>query len=124
MPEPAGECSGLGTVIDCYKADPESVYNTWFIGGEGRTKAFRSRSSSRRSRNRSVCSRVPPTLSTGSQSCEYPTSSRAKRTSGCSVPSSTHASVPSGKTRSSTGSVAWRPETSMASALPSPASGI
>ncbi len=28
--------------IDLYKADPESVYNTWFISGEERMKAFRS----------------------------------------------------------------------------------
>ena len=27
--------------IDQYKSDPESVYNTWFIGGEERMKAFR-----------------------------------------------------------------------------------
>lgn len=25
-----------------YKSDPESVYNTWFVGGEERMKAFRS----------------------------------------------------------------------------------
>lgn len=42
MHESAGDHSGLGTVIDRYKSDPESVYNTWFIGGESRTKAFRS----------------------------------------------------------------------------------
>lgn len=24
-----------------YRADPESVYNTWFVGGEARMKAFR-----------------------------------------------------------------------------------
>jgi type II restriction enzyme len=28
--------------IDLYKADPESVYNTWFISSEERMKAFRS----------------------------------------------------------------------------------
>lgn len=28
------------SLIDRYKADPESVYNTWFIGGEQRMKAF------------------------------------------------------------------------------------
>src|SRR5574342_293524 len=31
----------LGRLIDRYKSDPESVYNTWFIGGEERMKAFR-----------------------------------------------------------------------------------
>lgn len=29
-------------LISHYKADPESVYNTWFIGNEARLKAFRS----------------------------------------------------------------------------------
>ena len=29
-------------LIERYKADSESVYNTWFIGGEARMKAFRS----------------------------------------------------------------------------------
>ncbi len=28
-------------LIARYKADPESVYNTWFVGGEARMKAFR-----------------------------------------------------------------------------------
>ena len=32
----------LKQLIDQYKSDPESVYNTWFIGGEERMKAFRS----------------------------------------------------------------------------------
>lgn len=32
----------LTTLIERYKADPESVYNTWFVGGEQRMKAFRS----------------------------------------------------------------------------------
>ena len=27
---------------EAYKADPESVYNTWFISNEERLKAFRS----------------------------------------------------------------------------------
>lgn len=27
--------------IQLYKADPESVYNTWFVGAESRLKAFR-----------------------------------------------------------------------------------
>jgi len=31
----------LKQIIDQYKSDPESVYNTWFIGGEERMKAFR-----------------------------------------------------------------------------------
>src|SRR5512147_1658826 len=31
----------LRRLIDRYKADSESVYNTWFIGGEERMKAFR-----------------------------------------------------------------------------------
>lgn len=28
-------------LIERYKADPESVYNTWFVGGDDRLKAFR-----------------------------------------------------------------------------------
>lgn len=32
----------LPDLIARYKADPESVYNTWFVGGEARMKAFRS----------------------------------------------------------------------------------
>jgi type II restriction enzyme len=35
----------MGTLIDLigrYKSDPESVYNTWFVGGDARMKAFRS----------------------------------------------------------------------------------
>jgi hypothetical protein len=31
----------LKRLIDQYKSDSESVYNTWFIGGEERMKAFR-----------------------------------------------------------------------------------
>lgn len=31
----------LVALIDQYKSDPESVYNTWFAGGEERLKAFR-----------------------------------------------------------------------------------
>lgn len=31
----------LVDVIGRYKANPESVYNTWFVGGESRMKAFR-----------------------------------------------------------------------------------
>ena len=31
----------LSNLISQYKTDPESVYNTWFIGGESRRKAFR-----------------------------------------------------------------------------------
>src|SRR6266542_309064 len=31
----------LAQLIAQYKSDPESVYNTWFIGGEARMKAFR-----------------------------------------------------------------------------------
>ena len=31
----------LVELIDRYKSDPESVYNTWFVGGEQRMKAFR-----------------------------------------------------------------------------------
>lgn len=42
MPESDGDHSALGAVIDRYKSEPESVYNTWFIGRENRTKAFRS----------------------------------------------------------------------------------
>jgi type II restriction enzyme len=32
----------LATIVDRYTADPESVYNTWFISSDERTKAFRS----------------------------------------------------------------------------------
>lgn len=32
----------LDQLINQYKADPESVYNTWFLGGQERMKAFRS----------------------------------------------------------------------------------
>jgi type II restriction enzyme len=32
----------LVRLIDHYKTDPESVYNTWFVGGHERMKAFRS----------------------------------------------------------------------------------
>lgn len=32
----------LQPIAQAYKADPESVYNTWFVGGENRLKAFRS----------------------------------------------------------------------------------
>lgn len=28
-------------LVEQYKSDPESVYNTWFVGGEARMKAFR-----------------------------------------------------------------------------------
>lgn len=34
--------SSLPHLIARYKADPESVYNTWYVGGEARMKAFRS----------------------------------------------------------------------------------
>jgi len=34
------ENMALIRLIDAYKSDPESVYNTWFIGGEERMKAF------------------------------------------------------------------------------------
>jgi type II restriction enzyme len=34
--------STLIQLIAQYKSDPESVYNTWFVGGEERMKAFRS----------------------------------------------------------------------------------
>jgi type II restriction enzyme len=34
--------STLMQLIPQYKLDPESVYNTWFVGGEERMKAFRS----------------------------------------------------------------------------------
>lgn len=32
----------LGPLVASYKNDPESVYNTWFVGDEARLKAFRS----------------------------------------------------------------------------------
>ena len=35
------ETRGLLGLIDHYKADPESVYNTWFVSGQERMKAFR-----------------------------------------------------------------------------------
>lgn len=31
----------LHALIQTYKADPESVYNTWFVSNEDRLKAFR-----------------------------------------------------------------------------------
>lgn len=36
------ERGALLSLADRYKADPESVYHTWFIGSEARLKAFRS----------------------------------------------------------------------------------
>lgn len=33
--------TALSNLISLYKSDPESVYNTWFVGGEERMKAFR-----------------------------------------------------------------------------------
>ena len=33
--------TALNNLIAQYKSDPESVYNTWFVGGEARMKAFR-----------------------------------------------------------------------------------
>ena len=33
--------AALTNLIAQYKSDPESVYNTWFVGGEARMKAFR-----------------------------------------------------------------------------------
>lgn len=35
------DTTALRDLIDQYKSDSESVYNTWFIGGEERMKAFR-----------------------------------------------------------------------------------
>ncbi len=35
------EKTPLAELIERYKSDPESVYNTWFVGGEERMKAFR-----------------------------------------------------------------------------------
>jgi type II restriction enzyme len=35
------ESDRLKRIIHTYKADPESVYNTWFINGDDRLKAFR-----------------------------------------------------------------------------------
>ena len=35
------EQTDLLALIDSYKSDPESVYNTWFVGGAERMKAFR-----------------------------------------------------------------------------------
>jgi type II restriction enzyme len=35
------EKTALVELIGRYKSDPESVYNTWFVGGEERMKAFR-----------------------------------------------------------------------------------
>ena len=31
----------LTELINRYKSEPESVYNTWFVSGEERMKAFR-----------------------------------------------------------------------------------
>lgn len=36
------ELTKLNELIERYKSDPESVYNTWFVSGEERMKAFRS----------------------------------------------------------------------------------
>jgi type II restriction enzyme len=36
------ERAQLAEIIQRYKSDPESVYNTWFVDGEDRLKAFRS----------------------------------------------------------------------------------
>ncbi|ABD71896.1 hypothetical protein Rfer_4209 [Rhodoferax ferrireducens T118] len=36
------QITDLPTLIARYKSDSESVYNTWFVGGEARMKAFRS----------------------------------------------------------------------------------
>src|SRR5689334_22444991 len=33
--------NSLPALIERYKADRESVYHTWFVGGEARMKAFR-----------------------------------------------------------------------------------
>jgi type II restriction enzyme len=33
--------TALSNLISRYKSDPESGYNTWFVGGEERIKAFR-----------------------------------------------------------------------------------
>ncbi len=35
------ENSSLTELIAWYKGDPESVYNTWYVGNEARLKAFR-----------------------------------------------------------------------------------
>ena len=35
------ENNRLFELVECYKTDPESVYNTWFVSGEERLKAFR-----------------------------------------------------------------------------------
>src|SRR3972149_4794837 len=35
------DIQALMKLIDEYKSDPESVYNTWFVGGHERLKAFR-----------------------------------------------------------------------------------
>ena len=35
------EKTALIELIERYKSDPESVYNTWFVGGEEHMKAFR-----------------------------------------------------------------------------------
>ena len=36
------QSSDIADLITRYKSDPESVYNTWFVSGEERLKAFRS----------------------------------------------------------------------------------
>ncbi|RZI40055.1 hypothetical protein EGT07_25765 [Herbaspirillum sp. HC18] len=38
---PTPSTNVAATLISRYKADPESVYNTWFIGSDARMKAFR-----------------------------------------------------------------------------------
>lgn len=37
----ASAAPSLSSLIERYKSDPESVYHTWFVGGEARMKAFR-----------------------------------------------------------------------------------
>src|SRR4051812_36313424 len=37
-----GMAANLKELVQQYKADPESVYNTWFIDNKTRMKAFRS----------------------------------------------------------------------------------
>ncbi|MCS0608080.1 hypothetical protein NX773_07880 [Massilia solisilvae] len=39
---PAPAAGQLADLINAYKQDQESVYNTWFVGSDERMKAFRS----------------------------------------------------------------------------------
>ena len=100
--------AALIALINCYKADPESVYSTWFINGEERMKAFRAIRRGVRDTVDSIAAGTFPndfkgsplelvltaiteqkqvfearrTRFTGSPSCGFPTSTKTETTSG------------------------------------------